>query len=133
MCFSIDQLASLENIPDKWLPEIEHFCPNVPFILVGNKTDLRNDPVTIQVREIEIKPSLKEFNTLRDFQRLRDNKRKPIEPIEGQMMASKINAYAYVECSAKSNEGVREVFEMATRAALKVSLPQRNKRFCVLL
>lgn len=37
MCFSIDSPDSLENIPEKWSPEVRHFCPNVPIILVGNK------------------------------------------------------------------------------------------------
>lgn len=37
MCFSIDSPDSLENIPEKWSPEVRHFCPNVPVILVGNK------------------------------------------------------------------------------------------------
>uniref|UniRef100_A0A8C8ZC33 Ras homolog family member C n=1 Tax=Prolemur simus TaxID=1328070 RepID=A0A8C8ZC33_PROSS len=41
MCFSIDSPDSLENIPEKWTPEVKHFCPNVPIILVGNKKDLR--------------------------------------------------------------------------------------------
>ena len=37
MCFSIDSPDSLENIPEKWTPEVKHFCPLVPIILVGNK------------------------------------------------------------------------------------------------
>lgn len=37
---------SSENIPEKWTPEVKHFCPNVPIILVGNKKDLRNDDHT---------------------------------------------------------------------------------------
>uniref|UniRef100_A0A4W3GUG8 Uncharacterized protein n=1 Tax=Callorhinchus milii TaxID=7868 RepID=A0A4W3GUG8_CALMI len=48
MCFSIDNPDSLENIPEKWTPEVKHFCPNVPIILVGNKKDLRNDEVVRQ-------------------------------------------------------------------------------------
>ena len=32
-----DSPDSLENIPEKWTPEVKHFCPNVPIILVGNK------------------------------------------------------------------------------------------------
>nr|CAI5849782.1 unnamed protein product [Callosobruchus analis] len=48
MCFSVDSPDSLENIPEKWTPEVKHFCPNVPIILVGNKKDLRNDPATIR-------------------------------------------------------------------------------------
>ena len=40
LCFSIDSPDSLENISEKWTPEVKHFCPNVPIILVGNKKDL---------------------------------------------------------------------------------------------
>ena len=36
----------VENIPEKWTPEVKHFCPSVPIILVGNKKDLRNDEHT---------------------------------------------------------------------------------------
>lgn len=46
MCFSIDSPDSLENIPEKWTPEVKHFCPNVPIILVGNKK-VRNLPVQV--------------------------------------------------------------------------------------
>lgn len=47
-CFSSLLLLSpgTENIPEKWTPEVKHFCPNVPIILVGNKKDLRNDEHT---------------------------------------------------------------------------------------
>ena len=27
MCFTCDSPDSLENIPEKWVPEIRHFCP----------------------------------------------------------------------------------------------------------
>uniref|UniRef100_A0A2K6SA34 Ras homolog family member C n=1 Tax=Saimiri boliviensis boliviensis TaxID=39432 RepID=A0A2K6SA34_SAIBB len=46
MCFSINSPDSLENIPEKWTPEVKHFCPNVPIILVGNKKDLKQDEHT---------------------------------------------------------------------------------------
>ncbi len=48
-------------------------------------------------------------------------KQEPVKPEDGRTMAEKINAFAYLECSAKSKEGVREVFETATRAALQVT------------
>lgn len=41
-------------------------------------------------------------------------------------MSQKIGAYKYLECSAKDGDGVREVFEHATRAALMTHKP--NKR-----
>lgn len=38
--------------------------------------------------------------------------------LQGEEVRKKIGALKYLECSAKTNEGVREVFEHATRAAL---------------
>jgi Ras family protein A len=75
--------------------------------LVGNKKDLRNDPSTI-----------KELGKM---------KQGPVKPEEGRAMADKINAFAYLECSAKSNEGVREVFETATRAALQTKKKKKGR------
>ena len=46
-------------------------------------------------------------------------------------MAEKINAYGYLDCSAKTKEGVSEVFEIATRAALSCRRRKRSK--CVLI
>jgi len=99
MCFSVDSPDSLENIREKWTPEVKHFCPNVPIVLVANKTDLRNDS-----------------NTIRDLAKM---KQEPLKSQEGCAMAEQINAFAYLECSAKSKEGVREVFETATKVALQ--------------
>lgn len=111
MCFSIDAPDSLDNIPEKWTPEVKHFCPNVPIILVGNKKDIRNDEA--------IK---------RELGRM---KQEPVRPEQGKVMADTIGAFAYLECSAKTKEGVREVFEMATKAALQVK-KKKNKK-CILL
>lgn len=112
MSFSVDSPDSLENIPEKWTPEVKHFCPNVPIILVGNKKDLRNDPFTIR--------------------ELAKMKQEPVKPEEGRAMADKINAFAYLECSAKTKEGVRQVFETATRAALQQK-KHKGKGKCRLL
>ncbi|KAL6483242.1 hypothetical protein MHYP_G00081140 [Metynnis hypsauchen] len=106
MCFSIDSPDSLENIPEKWTPEVKHFCPNVPIILVGNKKDLRNDE-----------------HTRRELAKM---KQEPVKAEEGRDMANRINAFGYLECSAKTKDGVREVFEMATRAALQAK--KRGKK-----
>lgn len=112
MCFSIDSPDSLENIPEKWTPEVRHFCPNVPIILVGNKKDLRSD-----------------VGTIRELQKM---KQQPVTNEDGQAMADKIGAYGYLECSARTKEGVREVFELATRAALQTK-KRKKKGGCEVL
>ena len=108
MCFSIDSPDSLQNIIEKWSPEVKHFCPNVPIILVGNKKDLRNDNSTLK--------ELRRVNQI------------PVKSEDAQSVANEINAFAYLECSAKTKDGVREVFEMAARA--KPRAQKKPRRSC---
>jgi len=51
--------------------------------------------------------------------------------LQGEEVRKKIGAYKYLECSAKTNEGVREVFEHATRAALLTKKKKEKK--CLIL
>ena len=53
---------------------------------------------------------------------------------QGMAVAQKIGAKHYLECSAKTGEGVREVFQYATRAAL-LSRPKGGKKHhnCLIL
>ena len=56
----------------------------------------------------------------------------PVKPEDGRDMANRIGAFGYMECSAKTKDGVREVFEMATRAALQARRGKKSSK-CVLL
>lgn len=64
------------------MPEVRHFCPNVPFVLVGCKKDLRNDQTT--------KNELKKMS------------QEPVSEAAAQGVSSKIGAYSYLECSART-------------------------------
>jgi len=96
----------------KWAEEATERCPDVPIILVGLKKDLRKDPVTIE--EIQKKS-----------QRFVSNE----EAIEG---AQNIGSKKYLECSSLTGEGVDDVFEAATTAAL-LTFRKRDPKDCVLL
>ena len=53
---------------------------------------------------------------------------------QGEEVRKKIGAYKYLECSAKTNEGVRETFEHATRAALLTKKDgRRSGKKCMIL
>ncbi|KIM76664.1 hypothetical protein PILCRDRAFT_77517 [Piloderma croceum F 1598] len=109
--FAIDFPDSLANVQEKWIVEVMHFCPGLPIILVGCKIDLRHDPTIIE--------------------ELSKASQRPTTPEEGMAVASKIGAKHYLECSARTREGVLEVFQYATRAAL--GRPSGKKRHCVVL
>ena len=118
ICFAVDSPDSLDNVQEKWISEVMHFCQGLPIILVACKKDLRQDAKTIQ-----------------DLARMNQ---KPVTAQEGQSCKEKIHATAYVECSAKSGDGVREVFQTATRAALSVGRKggkgqSGGKKKCVVL
>ena len=106
ICFSIDNPDGLDNVQEKWISEVLHFCRGLPIFLIGTKADLRNDQKTIE----ELQRTLQH----------------PVTREEAQEVRRKIGAQAYIECSAVTNEGVKEVFETAVRAAMLV--PDKKKR-----
>ncbi|XP_077293395.1 cdc42 homolog [Arctopsyche grandis] len=112
ICFSVISSLNFESVKSRWVPEITHYSSGTPFIIVGTKTDLRNDPS-------EEKKNLK------------NSKDKCIQSKEGEKMAKKLNAVKYVECSALTQEGVENVFDEAIQAAsIK---PKTKKKKCEIL
>ena len=78
----------------------------------GTKLDLRDDAVTND--------------------RLRDRRLTPISYTQGLQMAKEIKAVKYLECSALTQQGLKQVFDEAIRAVL--CPPQvKPKKSCTLL
>jgi small GTP-binding protein len=94
-CFSIAEPTSLENVREKWVAELDHYAATVPRVLVGTKLDLRTS----------------------SSQRFVSRK-------QGELMAATIGAVQYLECSALTMRGVKDVFEAAIMAVLH---PERNR------
>jgi Ras homolog gene family, member A len=53
--------------------------------------------------------------------------------LQGMAVAQKIGAKHYLECSAKTGEGVREVFQYATRAALLRPTKRTKSSKCIIV
>ncbi|KAI1007323.1 GTP-binding protein [Podosphaera aphanis] len=113
IAFCVDTPDSLENVKIKWVIEANERCPNVPIILVGLKKDLRQDPVAIE----EIRKRSQTFITAR----------------EATEVANDIGAKKFLECSSLTGEGVDDVFEAATRAALLSFQNDERNGCCVIL
>ena len=111
VCFSIISPSSFENVKAKWQPEINHHCPDVPFILVGTKTDLRNCNETFNGPTTTMTEKKFEF----------------VSQEEGMKLAKEINAYKYLECSALTQIGLKEVFDEAIRAVIYPSRKREKK------
>ncbi|CAF1075418.1 unnamed protein product [Adineta ricciae] len=114
VCFSVDSSVSATSVIEKWMPEVRHFCGKCPMILVACKKDLRMDPQTIA--------------------RLKQDGERPISTEVGKQIAAEIKADAYMECSAKTREGVQDLFVQAARLSIKKrpSYAYRKKPACVL-
>ncbi|KAI8620610.1 GTP-binding protein rho1 [Chytriomyces sp. MP71] len=95
--FAIDNPDSLDNVSEKWFPEVNQYCPGVPVVLVGLKKDLRTNSDV--VRE------------------LAKTGQAPVSAQQGADAARRIGAVAYLECSARTREGVQDLFQTATRAS----------------
>lgn len=99
VCFSVVDPASYDNVSSKWLPELkEHATKNPTILLVGTKTDLRDDNDTVAA--------------------LTTQGLKPITPEMGRQKAAEIDAVEYVECSALKNVNIKEVFDKGIAIAL---------------
>ena len=47
VCFSVINPDSYDNVREKWVPEIQKYWGQAPFLLVGTQMDLRTDRATI--------------------------------------------------------------------------------------
>ncbi|KQJ94611.1 rac-like GTP-binding protein 7 isoform X2 [Brachypodium distachyon] len=103
LAFSLISKASYENIHKKWIPELRHYAPNVPIVLVGTKLDLRED---------------KQFF-------LEHPGLAPISTAQGEELKKMIGAAAYIECSSKTQQNVKSVFDSAIKVVL---CPPKVKR-----
>jgi Ras-related C3 botulinum toxin substrate 1 len=98
ICFSIISPHSFDNVKSKWWPEIQHHAPGVPIILVGTKSDLRNDASM--------------------GAQLASKGLRVVSLEEAQQRSREIGAVTYMECSALTQEGLKTVFDEAIRASL---------------
>jgi len=99
ICFSLIDPSSYSSVKEKWLAEIQNEnLGDTPIILVGTKVDLRNDEDEVE------KLKKKNINVLTTE--------------DGETLKNEINAFAYIECSALTQENIATIFEECARCVL---------------
>ena len=90
MCFSVTSPASFENIKEKCFPEVHHHCPGVPCLIVGTQIDLRDNSAVME--------------------KLTRKKQRPVSTESGEHLARELSTVKYVECSALTQNGLKNIF-----------------------
>ena len=100
VCFSVVSPHSFKNVSQVWVPEIrENVGADAKILIVGTKTDLREDRDTLN--------------------ELRKKGMVPVDTLEGKKLAKELKVAGYLECSALTQKGLKEVFEEAGRKIME--------------
>lgn len=93
ICFSVISPASFDSVKQKWWPELQQHCSDTPIVLVGTKIDMREDTDCIS--------------------RMQARGQAPISYEQGVKLANEIRTWKYLECSALTMKGLKDVFTQA--------------------
>lgn len=102
LVFAVNNRDSFDQARIKWFPEVRHHCPKTPIVLVGSKTDLREDNNNCSGQNVSTS--------------------------EGLDLQKQLSAYKYLECSALTQSGVPSVFEEVVRTALAPAPATKTSR-----
>lgn len=105
VAFSLVDRVSFENVASRWIKELraDEKTKRAPVILVGTKLDLRSRGG-----------------------RAGDDARNVVTTEQGERMAQKIGAKAYVECSALTQDNLKKVFDVSVDVSAKTMFEARE-------
>lgn len=86
--------GSFTNVKDRWYPEVKHFCPDIPIMLVGTKSDIRCESES-NGEALDL-----------------------VDEDEAKKVAYDIGAVEYLECSGLTRQGLKTVFDNALTIGL---------------
>ncbi|CAN1156829.1 Rac-like GTP-binding protein 3 [Linum perenne] len=96
LTFSLVSRASYENIMKKWIPELQHYAPGIPVVLVGTKLGNCNKLVLCCD--------------------------------QGEELRKIIGASYYIECSSKTQQNVKAVFDAAIKVVIKPATKAKDAK-----
>lgn len=97
VCFSLVDKDSLDNVEQFWMPRIRSLGKDIPVILVGTQLDMR-----------------------------KTNEQGHVSDEQGKFFAKQLKTNHYIECSAKMDFKIQDVFEKAVYAKIRHSKRKSN-------
>jgi len=97
LCFSLVTSTSFDSVKEKWFPEVDHYVPDCPTILVGTKADLRDSKTP--------DPSTREFA--------------PVSDEQVKALQTEIGSQTFIPVSAKTGDNLKKVFDQAVNLVLQ--------------
>jgi Ras family protein A len=86
----LDSPETFKNVTTKWWVEVKEYCPKAAVLLVGTKSDLWNKSAPDAITQPQI-----------------------------DEVVATIQAFKFIACSAKKNENIGNVFDLAIGATLQ--------------
>uniref|UniRef100_H2ZLV0 Uncharacterized protein n=1 Tax=Ciona savignyi TaxID=51511 RepID=H2ZLV0_CIOSA len=144
ICYDVTNLSSFQNVEIRWSPEIRHFCPHTPTMLVACKTDLRlSVSSNAMSRSASMATTLTTSGTAMEMTSsnlsLNSSSGAQIEEKTfvtsemGEKMAKHINVTHFVECSAKEGFNIEHVFELAIDCVVRSDSDAASECCCLVL
>jgi Ras-related C3 botulinum toxin substrate 1 len=124
ICFALDSPVSLANVKTKWVPEAQQYAPSAPYIVVGTKLDLRNKVQEGKASGYSSSGGTGYYDSSHPGETFVDKN-------AGQAMAQQVGAVGYLECSALTQEGLKQIFDLTVRTALDKK--RTDNSCCVIL
>jgi len=143
ICFSVESATSLANVKTKWVPEAQQYAPNAPYIIVGTKVDLRAKAAESGYgggaaaqggygAQSYGNQGYGGYGYDQGYgNQYYDQSAQFVDKAQGQALAQQVGAVAYLECSALTQEGLKQVFDVAVRTAMGRQQP--NGGCCTIL
>lgn len=110
--FSVCNPSSFENIRQKWFPEVNHHWPKGHLILVGTKSDLRDDVSMAK--------------------RLKDKEQWFVSQSAAEALAKEIDAICYIEVSSKCYYNLDNLFKVAVAAGITPRDTIKKQKNCIM-
>ncbi|KAJ6989586.1 rac-like GTP-binding protein RHO1 isoform X2 [Populus alba x Populus x berolinensis] len=101
LAFSLISKASYENVSKKWIPELKHYAPGVPIVLVGTK---HANPSYHPIIDVVV-----------------------FEYLKGRGAEEADWCTCLHECSSKTQQNVKAVFDAAIRVVLQPPKQKKKK------